>query len=745
MQLTSPAIGIHGESAAVVVSGGLQTDPEQSPNDFAVVYLHADSPQEAIQQAIVGTIQVSFGSSTVEYTFTPQSAVPTASANQPFYIATSPPMPGSPPPPPNTPPTVGPVANWEIKLEDLADLPNPDWDYNDHHWTVRTVEVENFPIGEGTISGVLWNDEPTPNNVMDPTDPLLGGVAVGLFDSQGWFFQATRTNSAGEYEFADLPNAAYLLRVIAPGFEPVPVGPGTPTGPGNNFGSGGWTDPLPITGSTPITQNGGLKGKPDLIPENVGIESVTWVEIKDTGARLNPKDQWSIVMPSNPNIGGGDVVFPEKRVSQNSASKIVTIGADATKVEVRVQLSDKKLVGVDVRVRVVDVDDPSANRVVPNNYDATNDPSGVVDTTDAFSQIGNIDPGDNRGAMENATQTKQTVEGGVAIFEFTLPRKPGNNYRAVATINPDVDLAKFAGKKNDKEAKVYAVPATGNHVGAEVPTGGVKLKTAASKLLTVWRSLYTEMDSLSLPPAANTYGEVHPRNLGQHNIAMDPGNTPLPTLKDIFSPAYIRVDTSNLLSHTSINDKRTVEFQRYVEFVTALDTDSQVVPGMKPGVGGQLDTWLGKNKRDTPASDALWGVWVIGSYEGALAESGPNAAALTLGATIQPTNQAGSQLPIYLFSENMRRAYAKAPVHPLNHEEMTKVDIQIFRARVLAHEIMHRFGGVHGTEGILGDNANGTYGDGTNASDRQMYKGGRTYTLNLAELKLVRDSALEVT
>jgi len=62
--LTCDPIGIHGDSAGYVVSGGLETDPTQQPDEFGTVYVDASSPQEAVRQSIVSTIHVAVNGTT---------------------------------------------------------------------------------------------------------------------------------------------------------------------------------------------------------------------------------------------------------------------------------------------------------------------------------------------------------------------------------------------------------------------------------------------------------------------------------------------------------------------------------------------------------------------------------------------------------------------------------------------------------------------------------------------------------
>ncbi len=154
MNITSDAIGIHGDSAAYVVSGGLTTDPSLQPDEFGTVYVDAASPQEAARLSIVGTVYVSINGTTTSYVFNPTTARVTPTVFVPFVILDPEgPPPNSPPPPAGPPPAVTDV---EVRLEDLTNYPGQsDWDFNDHRWTVRLILLADPVPGPAPASGDL--------------------------------------------------------------------------------------------------------------------------------------------------------------------------------------------------------------------------------------------------------------------------------------------------------------------------------------------------------------------------------------------------------------------------------------------------------------------------------------------------------------------------------------------------------------------------------------------------------------
>ncbi len=152
--LTSDAIGIHGDSAAYVVSGGSQTDPSLQPDEFGTVYVDATSPQEAARQAIIGTVNVLINGTTTTYVFNPTTARVTTTVSVPFVVLDpEAPPPNSPPPPAGPPPA---VTDLEVRLEDLTNFPNQsDWDFNDHRWPVRVIALPEPVPGPLAASGDL--------------------------------------------------------------------------------------------------------------------------------------------------------------------------------------------------------------------------------------------------------------------------------------------------------------------------------------------------------------------------------------------------------------------------------------------------------------------------------------------------------------------------------------------------------------------------------------------------------------
>lgn len=131
-------------------------------------------------------------------------------------------------------------------------------------------------------------------------------------------------------------------------------------------------------------------------------------------------------------------------------------------------------VGVPIYVRIFDVDDPSSSSL-------------PVDPNDAAGPTGN----DNReswpnGYMDLSSSTTAGVQGlsapGTAVVQFFVSMHPGDNYKAFVTAS---------------QADRDSITQTMADGGAPLPNG-----VYASPMLTVWRKLFIEQDSMQSPTAA---------------------------------------------------------------------------------------------------------------------------------------------------------------------------------------------------------------------------------------------------
>lgn len=174
----------------------------------------------------------------------------------------------------------------------------------------------------------------------------------------------------------------------------------------------------------------------------VALDRVEWVA-KDSP--LSPNTY-------SPTVGGapttvGERIFPDKQNPNDQVDRAI--------VKVQATLAQPKA-GVKVFFKIVDVDDPSNSAVI--------DANGVR----GF---------DNRGERNPVPKSAVTDTNGVAEIEFTVSKRPGNNFRALAALK-EADLAP--------------------HTHDSVPPDDAPVAGAAkvTKLLTVWRKLHVEVDAM---------------------------------------------------------------------------------------------------------------------------------------------------------------------------------------------------------------------------------------------------------
>lgn len=127
-------------------------------------------------------------------------------------------------------------------------------------------------------------------------------------------------------------------------------------------------------------------------------------------------------------------------------------------------------------MRVFDVDDPS---------------SSAADSDDE------TEPADNKGIVSGALSVivPTVLRGGVAHADatFAVSLIPGDNYRFVAALSP-ASIVGVQGRQADAGAGVY------DATGTAIPENGNPASMKATPLLTVWRRLHVEVDSMAAVP-----------------------------------------------------------------------------------------------------------------------------------------------------------------------------------------------------------------------------------------------------
>lgn len=187
-------------------------------------------------------------------------------------------------------------------------------------------------------------------------------------------------------------------------------------------------------------------------PETVStldLQSVEWVVYVPSGT-CSP----NLMLDNCPN-NGGRRIFPGKLSPSDSCP------TDRSNVTLRATLS-QAMSGCSVEFRVFDVDDPfdQNNAVLTNVTLIDSDTSGP----------------DNRGSGGVGTYTASTDSNGVAEVTVTVSMQPGDNFRAAASAIPG---------------------AASGTTQAQVDTNTPPVNVKFTQMLTVWRKLHVETDSMA--------------------------------------------------------------------------------------------------------------------------------------------------------------------------------------------------------------------------------------------------------
>lgn len=163
-------------------------------------------------------------------------------------------------------------------------------------------------------------------------------------------------------------------------------------------------------------------------------------------------------LDDNPNVGGGLRMFPDKNTPTDTVNR--------KKVKVRAEGPPDK----DVFFKAFDVDDPSSNTTpIDSNGSAGNDNRGMP-------QAGIL-----------SAISARSNSAGIAEVEFTVTMQPGDNFVVAASLNQ----ASLNGFSIDM-------------AGQTLPTD-----VKATSMLTVWRKVYIEVDSMGPVQGNYAKGAVH--------------------------------------------------------------------------------------------------------------------------------------------------------------------------------------------------------------------------------------------
>lgn len=172
-------------------------------------------------------------------------------------------------------------------------------------------------------------------------------------------------------------------------------------------------------------------------------------------------------LDNNPNAGGGQRIFPDKQTAVDTVNR--------RRVRVRATLSSPSP-NVPIFFRSFDVDDPSSN-------------AGPVDANGANGN-------DNRGMPQAGTlsaASAQTDASGAAQVELTVTMQPGDNFRVAAACNSTYLGGVVVNGTDLRDGS-----------GNTLPTQ----RANVTNMLTVWRRVHVEMDSMGLVAGNQVTGTI---------------------------------------------------------------------------------------------------------------------------------------------------------------------------------------------------------------------------------------------
>ncbi len=177
-------------------------------------------------------------------------------------------------------------------------------------------------------------------------------------------------------------------------------------------------------------------------------------------------------LSNNPNVGRGQRIFSGKRTMADP------ITHETVSVEVQITPVIK---GVEIHFQSFDVDDPSSALAPVDNEGKKQDNRG----TPIEGKFGN-------GKSQTSAITNAN---GIAVVQFSVTFQPGDNFKAVASCSkgPFKDMK---AKQNDRTAARVVDAA-----GKTILSGGPPSHTKVTSLLTVWRKLNMELNSMMAPGA----------------------------------------------------------------------------------------------------------------------------------------------------------------------------------------------------------------------------------------------------
>lgn len=192
-------------------------------------------------------------------------------------------------------------------------------------------------------------------------------------------------------------------------------------------------------------------------------------------------------------IGTDQRIFPDKHSpNENVDRRTVRVTANVGQP------------GVMVHFKNVDVDDPSSDPLIDENDGNGNGPTGNDNRDGRNAGPGQPYPASAAGVLSQTSAI--TNSSGVATVLFTVTRQPGDNFRIAASTDNGYLTGVVANGTGLKDAANIPLP----EPGAAAPNA----RARQTKLLTVWRKIHLEVDSMG--PVVQNYVSGFVRGKGKY-------------------------------------------------------------------------------------------------------------------------------------------------------------------------------------------------------------------------------------
>jgi hypothetical protein len=217
-----------------------------------------------------------------------------------------------------------------------------------------------------------------------------------------------------------------------------------------------------------------LQGSPKPFKLDTKVSTLTFEPISNL--------RISSVIDINPNSGGGQRIFPDK----DDPNVSIDPYSHAT-VQVKAFVTPAKQ-GVKVYFKKYDLDDPSANMLPLDDDTGTN--------------TGNDNRG-NRGTLQQSgtlsAVSALTDASGIATVNFTTTMQPGDNFAVAASTNNTYLGTVTIDGTNLKDNANTQIPTT-------LACSSSAVNACRTDMLTVWRRLHIEVDSMAAATGNNVQG-----------------------------------------------------------------------------------------------------------------------------------------------------------------------------------------------------------------------------------------------